>query len=66
MFTHALECPSFGNIICKDSYLEDNEKPKINDVTSCYGLENWAYAVAIVQTCIVVFGKSRYNHMGRK
>ena len=32
------ECPTFGTIICTDSYTEANGVPEVLDVTQCYGL----------------------------
>ena len=37
--TWCAECPRFGTTICKDSYIEKHGgKPKVSDITSCYGL----------------------------
>lgn len=34
------ECPRFGTTICKDAYVEEHGgKPKVTDITSCYGGE---------------------------
>lgn len=34
------ECPPFGTTICKDTYIEEHGgKPKVSDITSCYGGE---------------------------
>jgi len=30
-------CPTFGSIICKDSYTDKHGSPKVEDVTQCYG-----------------------------